>query len=345
MDSQANAHQRLPLLDGLRGIAAISVMLYHVHNVFGSGQWFQAGYLAVDLFFLLSGFVLTLVAEPRMHRGLGVRGFLDARIRRLWPMIAIGVLVGAAVQFHLLGGGGVVLAIYALLGLLLVPAIWQRTEIYPLNGPQWSLLWELLANLVHAAILVRLGRQSLAAIVVASGIGLFAAILWRGSNTFGPNGDWWWLGSIRVTFSYCAGILVAREWRRGNHPLVAWWVPLTLPFALIAALPFLPIPLALADALVVTLAFPLLFWLAVHASRPSLSAQSWLQRLGAISFPLYGIHMPLLLLFAANGTSAASAIAAVCFCLSVAAVMAWVAATVRLPLRRSRAKGAPLQSA
>lgn len=91
---QGDHGRRLVTLDGLRGMAAIAVMLYHIGNVYQFGGPFRAGYLFVDFFFLLSGFVLALSVEPRFARGWTTAAFMRARIVRLWPVIAIGALAG-----------------------------------------------------------------------------------------------------------------------------------------------------------------------------------------------------------------------------------------------------------
>ncbi len=148
------AGQRLPLLDGMRGLAALSVLLYHGHNLFHDDKWFAQGYLFVDFFFLLSGFVLTLSTEPKFASGLTARQFMQTRLHRLWPTIAIGAALGAMVHTTL--GGLDALPLLAL-ELLMIPAPWSSEhEIFPLNGPQWSLLWELVANLAHGLLLRRL---------------------------------------------------------------------------------------------------------------------------------------------------------------------------------------------
>ena len=124
---------RLVLLDGMRGIAAIAVMMHHLEHAFGHGGPFIRSYLFVDFFFLLSGFVLTLAAEERMNSGWGTMGFMRARIRRLWPTVAIGACLGA-VQAGL-AGQTQDLALLLLLALLFIPNPLQRGDAYPLNNP------------------------------------------------------------------------------------------------------------------------------------------------------------------------------------------------------------------
>ena len=89
----------------MRGIAAIAVMLTHAQGKFSGIEGFSRAYLLVDFFFLLSGFVLGLAADPQLRAGMGCERFMRARWRRLWPMIAIGALLGA-LSFAEVGANG-----------------------------------------------------------------------------------------------------------------------------------------------------------------------------------------------------------------------------------------------
>ena len=85
---------RLSGLDALRGVAAIMVVLLHVNHLAGDAGWFTAGYLAVDLFFMLSGYVLARTFDRRLESDLSAMDFLVIRLRRLWPVMAVGALLG-----------------------------------------------------------------------------------------------------------------------------------------------------------------------------------------------------------------------------------------------------------
>ena len=290
---------RLPLLDGLRGIAALFVMLYHAQMVFGISGPFSRGYLFVDLFFLLSGFVLTLSAEARMNAGWGTIGFMRARILRIWPMAAVGTLAGA-ISLALSGSDdGLVGPV--LLGLLMIPALFGNRELFPLNGPQWSLFLELLGNLVHGLLLRRLSDPLLALLVLLCGAVLIVTVTHFGSNTLGPYSFNWWWALPRLGFSYVLGILLARRRTKARHNAGRhWWLALSAPGALILLLDRLPLAVPAGDLLIVLTAFPALFWLAATSVTPP-AAVRWLACLGRMSFPLYTIHLPVLLLVAAFG--------------------------------------------
>lgn len=334
MAGTATGSERLPLLDGLRGVAAIGVVLYHVHNFYGLTGWFEANYLFVDFFFLLSGFVLARSAEPRMVGFRSSMAFLHARLRRLWPTMALGVALGAAAHFYLHGGAG--LAPYALLAMLFVPLFWHEEELFPLNAPQWSLLFELLANLLHALVLRRLTSRTLLIVTVISALALAAAIQSYGSATFGPDGRNWWLAVPRVMFAYCLGILLARTWRsKASVEGTPWWLALVLPPIVVTIMPFLPISPMLRDIFVTIVALPALFVLPLSAATAPEWANQWMSRLGALSFPLYAIHLPIVGICHAMSDTGLSAVAGPTVSLVASGLFAWAAAGARSRTRRS----------
>src|SRR6202790_2270034 len=86
-----------PILDGLRGTAAIMVVIYHLFEAYFPVVGHHPtphGYLAVDFFFLLSGFVVGYAYDDRWGR-MGLRGFLARRLIRLHPMVILGSVIGA----------------------------------------------------------------------------------------------------------------------------------------------------------------------------------------------------------------------------------------------------------
>jgi peptidoglycan/LPS O-acetylase OafA/YrhL len=287
---------RLTLLDGMRGIAAIAVMLYHAGHFGLAGPLMARGYLFVDFFFLLSGFVLGVAYEPNLHAGLPARRFLWLRVKRLWPVMAIGSLVGLA-PFAFAGVFPQALALLPL-SLLLIPTFRGDFPVFPLNNPQWSLLLELAANAVHALVLARLPTRWLAATVGAAGVALTIAIAQTGRNTLGSTGDNFALGLVRVLFCYGGGLVLARLWLAGLMP--AWlsgrWTSAVLaPLVVVASLPFWPVPIAVGDIAVTLVLLPLCFAFAVKAQLPR-RFESLFAGLGLLSYPLYAVHLPILTL-------------------------------------------------
>jgi peptidoglycan/LPS O-acetylase OafA/YrhL len=318
--------ERLALLDGLRGLAAIAVMLYHVDVASGALAPFRRSYLFVDFFFLLSGFVLALAYEPKLRDGLSSLAFIRARIRRLWPLVAVGVALGATC--HLLLGEARGLATLVILGLLMLPHL-GGGQIFPLNGPQWSILFELIANLAHVVILQRLGNRGLLKVLLVTAVLLGLTIHYYGSNTLGPFSLNWWYALPRVAFSYTAGIWLARHWSVLRRPIVGWQTAFALPLLLVMLLTVLPIDIALTDFLAVALAMPVLLWLAATADLPS-AVGVWLQRLGALSFPLYAVHLPIVELVFHLGKSGSVVSLAIAAALVAALALTWATPLSRL---------------
>ncbi|WP_343806605.1 acyltransferase [Alteraurantiacibacter aestuarii] len=272
-------------LEAIRGIAALIVAAYHVNNVApfpaAADEMFGVAYLAVDLFFLLSGFVLTRTYEQRMP---ATATFAVQRYVRLWPPVACGVLVGA---FYLsvsgvIGDGdwtGMVMALAT--GLAILPVIGGTIL---LNPPAWSIFFELVANAIHAALLRRLSQPMLAAIVAACAIVL---ALGTGEARLDVGyGEMFWFGIPRVMMSYTLGVLLYRI--NGDR----LWLPARLVWPALAAyaLALVLIPAGLPTAVEVAfvlLVHPLVLLAALSLDRGRLAL--WL---GAYSFPLYAIHYP-----------------------------------------------------
>lgn len=282
--------QRLVLLDGLRGIAAMGVVLFHA-DLGGAGVAFSRGYLFVDLFFLLSGFVLALSFEPRFASGLGAAPFLRQRLRRFLPMVSAGAVLGF---LAVLGRDYPLIACVLALVVSVATIPLPMATMFPLNPPQWSLMVELVANGVHARWLHRVPTGRLALLAAACALAMAALMAWEGKGDLGSGILQLPAGLLRAGWSYTLGIVLARIWSlRRPRPLADWRVALVAPVLAVIALPFLPGPPWAGDVLVVTAIFPALFWVAASAV-PGPSDERTLAALGALSFPLYAIHFPIL---------------------------------------------------
>ena len=163
-------------IDGLRGVAAFAVLAHHSRNAILD---FHFGYLAVDFFFVLSGYVIGLAYEQRLERGLRVSDYIIIRLERLYPMLLIGALFGLiAVQVTPADGYFIPkesygLSIAFLAQVLLIPFVISQGAFF-INVPQWSIVFEILVNIFHAVF-----RRQLSNMVLIFILGLSAAALVR----------------------------------------------------------------------------------------------------------------------------------------------------------------------
>ena len=165
----ADSKPHYVLLDGLRGVAALLVIWYHVFEGFATSpidQKFNHGYLAVDFFFILSGFVIGYAYDDRWKTTMTQKEFFKRRLIRLHPMVVMGAVLGA-ITFCIQGceqwdGTRVSISmvmVAMLLNLFLIPAVpgtgpevRGNGEMYPLNGPSWSLFFEYIGNILYAFV-------------------------------------------------------------------------------------------------------------------------------------------------------------------------------------------------
>jgi peptidoglycan/LPS O-acetylase OafA/YrhL len=292
------AKRRYQALDGARGIAAIAVLTTHWDRLL-TPIVFAGAQRAVDLFFMMSGFVLALNYDHRLGRTMSVRDFMARRVIRLWPMQAVGTaltIVGVALALLIhapLSWTWETLLLFAACNLLFLPGPPVQSigfTLFPLNIPMWSLFWEVAANAVYAALRPLLGSALLLAITLGSAAALLASIITYGSAA----GGWDWpsfpQGVLRVTFGFFFGVLLFRLHRDGRVSLpVPPWIALV---AIVAVLwiPTIAGSRALADAVLVVGVLPVLV-AALVANEPRRGGRA-MAMLGILSYPLYALHYP-----------------------------------------------------
>lgn len=186
-DLRACIPHRLGTLDGLRGVAALVVLIHHAAPRTWGFDVLPSGYLAVDLFFMLSGFVLARTYEARFAGQLGFATFMGRRLRRLYPVMAVGIMVGAFAA-RAQGLPSQWLLVHLAAQLLFIPIISGSVGLYILNGVQWSLALELLANAIHATVLRRVTTRRLSVGVVFCFISVALAARANGSIAMGDTG-------------------------------------------------------------------------------------------------------------------------------------------------------------
>ena len=314
---------RYEILDGLRGVAAIMVVGFHLFEAHSGGDHFiqviNHGYLAVDFFFLLSGFVIGYAYDDRWDR-MGLWGFFQRRLVRLHPMVVLGSLVGGAAYYF--GGGGELFPMISsmpvgkvifvmLVGCTLLPLppsmdLRGWGEMHSLNGPAWSLFFEYVANVLYAAFVRRFPRWLLGLLVGVCGAALVQFVL---RNPMGDVVGGWSLdatqlriGFTRMMFPFFAGLLLFRSGRlvRVNHAF--WLCSLLVVVAL--AIPRLGgrehvWVNGLYEAVCIIVVFPLIVALGAGGHLHGRRSARICDLLGQISYPLYITHYPLIYVYTA----------------------------------------------
>lgn len=298
---QAEAARRTYVtLDGLRGVAALAVAIYHYENI-ARPFFFPSAYIAVDLFFVISGFVLANAYGRQLSTTMGAGEFMKRRIVRLYPLYLLGTFltclgVLGAMMTHLpISWTGVSLTATAIAALFFLPAPWSAPLgglLYPLNVPAWSLFWELVSNLAYALLAPRLSNRLLAIIIIASGCTLAAHMGLTGRTGLGFTWDGAIGGLMRVAFGFFAGVAIFRLYAAGRlgrfrlPPLLVVTIPLVF-FAINAGT-----HTVLYCAICTFFVMPVIVGLAVQVE-PVKAARIY-TTLGIASYPLYMIHYPLL---------------------------------------------------
>ena len=275
-------------LDGLRGAAALSVLVMHEPH-HGAFQLPHA-YLAVDLFFAMSGFIMSHAYERRLAVGLSPWRLLVIRWIRLAPLFLLGLVLGALVTVVASDGAvdPVKMAAGLAAGLLFLPSEFGAGPLFPFNIPAWSLFVEMAVNVVFAFVAPRLKPPVLWAVIGAGALAVLASSLAHG----GSNGGWSLAnlpeGLVRVWFSFFLGMGLHRLWRTDAFPR------LRLPTAglFIAILAVFAVPSTSSalngwfDAVAIVLVFPVVLLAAVRTVPPAWLAPTF-AGLGLLSYPVY----------------------------------------------------------
>ncbi|MFD2904942.1 acyltransferase family protein [Sphingobacterium anhuiense] len=306
------------VLDGLRGVAAITVVCFHIFEAFATShldQRINHGYLAVDFFFILSGFVIGYAYDDRWSK-MSTKDFIRRRIIRLHPMVVMGAVIGA-IMFYFQGcsvwdvSSVTVVALLGatLLNALLIPAMPGHEvrglgEMFPLNGPSWSLFFEYIGNILYALIIRKFSTKILALLVFIAGCGLATFAI------AGPYGDIcagfslteieFTAGFLRVLFSFSAGLLLSRIFRPANIKGAFWICSITIVTLL--ALPRLGGAEhlwinGLYDTICCVVIFPILVYLGASGKSTDKYTTRLCRFLGDISYPLYTVHYPFIYLY------------------------------------------------
>lgn len=317
------------LLDGLRGVAALIVVCYHIFEGFsfaeitnGAGNGMirilNHGYLAVDFFFLLSGFVLSYAYDGRSE--MKKADFFKRRLIRLHPMLVMGAFVGMIC--FLIGGSqqwnGTQVPFYLtmlcfVLSALMLPAIPSSAsevrgngEMFPLNGPAWSLFFEYIGNILYILFIRRLSTKILGAFVLLLGV-LHTVFSLGNFSGYGSIGVGWTLdgvnfcgGLIRMLFPLTLGMFLSRRFKPLKIKSSFWTCSLLL--LIIFSVPYIPgfnfVSFnGLYESICVLIFFPLILIMGASAQKVNRKTNKINHFLGDLSYPLYMIHYPIMYLF------------------------------------------------
>jgi peptidoglycan/LPS O-acetylase OafA/YrhL len=317
----ADSKRHYPILDGLRGVAALMVVAFHLFEAHAASRFVQVinhGYLAVDFFFVLSGFVIGYAYDDRWGT-MTTADFFKRRLIRLHPMILAGMLVGA-IMFYF-GAGPTfpkihdtplwqVLLVLAIgITLLPVPAaldVRGWSEMHPLDGPAWSLFYEYVANILYALVVRRFSKGLLALCVLVFGCATIHYLVG------GPTGDvigGWSLdpaqvriGLTRLLYPFFAGLLLSRTVKPGRirH---AFLLASLLVIAVLALPRFGDAHSlwknGLYESLCIVLVFPLVVYLGASGTMGSGAGARVRAFLGKLSYPIYITHYAFIYVYTA----------------------------------------------
>ena len=320
--SYTDSKPHYQILNGLRGVAAIMVIFYHIFEAFATSsmdQKFNHGYLAVDFFFVLSGFVIGYAYDDRWRK-MSVNNFFRRRLIRLQPMVIMGAFLGL-ITFLIQGGETwdgtkapfMMIAIAFVLHIFLIPAlpgsgveVRGNGEMFPLNGPSWSLFFEYIGNILYALFLRRFSTKALKVVVMLSGIGLATFAVGNFSG-FGHLGVGWTLadnnfigGLLRLFYAFSAGLLMSRVFK--PKKIKGAFLISSIVIIVLLSIPFIGNRdqlwmNGLYDAICTIVIFPILVYIGASGTLNSKTSERVCKFLGDISYPLYMVHYPFMYLF------------------------------------------------
>jgi len=331
----ATANRHYVTLDALRGVAALAVMAYHLGTPLGA-HVLPSAYIAVDFFFILSGFVIAHAYEARLRDSMSAGRFIVVRLVRLYPLYVAGIAIGL---FYILGKSPLrpdeavpadALGLAALLGALFLPTFRDAPHLqglFPFNGAAWSLFFELVINVFYALSFRFWTTRRLTALTAIAATGLVVCAWIYGSLDIGMNRETFLGGFVRVAFGFPLGVLIYRL--RARLPRIKAPSLALLALTLLLAAVDLSGPWRAAFDLTAALVWMPLIVLIGAQNEPEVAAPAY-RVLGDLSYPVYALHTPLMLIWlgvvkiATNGVLptgnwAAYGIGALCFGLTIAA--------------------------
>lgn len=320
-NNQLGTKPHYKILDGLRGVAAVIVVFFHLAEPLATSHFDNVvnhGYLAVDFFFLLSGFVIGYAYDDRWDK-LTIGGFFRRRFERLQPLVILGMTLGA-IGFYFQDSTiwplihtvpvwkmiVVMLIGYTILPIPLSMDIRGWQEMHPLNSVSWSLFFEYIANILYGLWARKLSNKALTIFVVLSGAVLvhFAVTSPNGDITGGwtLNTEHMLIGIKRTLFPFFAGLLLSRVAKPTKIKNAFLWCSL-----LVAVVLFMPRiggteglwMNGLYEAFCIIIVFPLIVYIGASGVVNSPIEDKICKFLGDLSYPLYMMHYVLVYFYVA----------------------------------------------
>ena len=309
------------ILDGLRGVAALLVVAFHTFEPNDYGirykQIVNHGYMAVDFFFLLSGFVVAYAYDDRWSH-MSQWDFYKRRLIRLQPMVIMGSLIGAALFYWQRSPAFPLVAatpawrmlLVMVVGCTLLPLPYQFDirgwdEMHPLDGPAWSLFFEYVANILYAVGLRKLSNRWLGLLTMLSAVFLIHLLVTGEGDVIGgwsTSAPQLHIGFARLLYPFLAGMLLMRSGKR-IHVRQSFYL-CSLLLILCFALPRFGGPNhlwvnGLYEAFCIIIVFPLIVAIGAGQRMSTTIPNRLCRLLGDISYPLYITHYPLIYLYTA----------------------------------------------
>ena len=321
---------RYEILDGLRGVAAVLVVAYHLFETYYGGKADQPinhGYLAVDFFFVLSGFVIGYAYDDRWDK-MSTWSFFKRRLIRLHPMVIFGTLFGALIfyfgscgEFPLINQTPWYMVVLVMLWCFTMIPLpnsmdirgWAETN--PLNGPTWSLQWEYIANILYALIIRKLSKVALGICVAIFAVltiilclniditGFLEARNWASYTVIGgwsTTPDQLQVGLTRLLYPFFCGLLISRVGKLIKVKGGFWWCSLMI--IVLFCMPWMGLGTegearwtnGLYEAFCILVCFPLIVAMGAGSSVKGSKSEAINRFLGEISYPIYITHYPLI---------------------------------------------------
>lgn len=314
---------RYEVLDGLRGIAAIIVVIFHLFETYSWGipeeQIINHGYLAVDFFYVLSGFVIGYAYDDRWDK-MSLWDFYKRRLIRLHPMVVAGTLVGVCYFFlqecqmmqNIKNSDPVVFFVTIIMSLFMIPTprnfdVRGMHESNGFNSPTWTLHYEYLSNIIYSLIIRRLNTIIISIITVLSSfltvnltlnLDIFGILKEREERKYTVVGGWEisscdvYIGFARLFYPFFCGYLISRLKVSIKIPFSFWICSILLSVSL--CFPRVGgkkgIFNGLYETIIIIIVFPLIILLGAGSTESNEIILRICKFLGEFSYPLYITH-------------------------------------------------------